>query len=63
MEVEEGEEGEVSRASVAVSEDEGNDSNGSFSASDAGGDAAETGGVDSAGEEDEETEGEVMVLS
>ena len=43
---------------------EGNDSSESFSASEAGGDVAETGGIDSAGEEDEEDmEGEVMDLS
>lgn len=58
------EEEEISRASITVSEDAGNDSNGSFSASDAGQDAVETGGWDSAGEEeDEEAEGELMDLS
>ena len=58
------EEGETSHASITVSEDEGNDSNGSFSASDAGGDVAETGGLDSAGEEaEEDSEGEAMDLS
>ena len=42
---------------------EGNDSSGSFSASEVGGDNAETGGLDSVGEEDEEdVEGEVMDL-
>jgi hypothetical protein len=56
-------EGEISHASIAVSENEGTDSNGSFSASDAGGNTAETGGLDSAGEEEEEMEGEVMDLS
>jgi hypothetical protein len=56
-------EGEISHAAIAVNEDEGTDSNGSFSTNDAGGDAAETGGLDSAGEEEEETEGEVMHLS
>jgi hypothetical protein len=44
-------------------DDEGNDSSQSFSASEAGGDVAETGGVDSAGEEDEGAEGESMDLS
>ena len=43
---------------------EGNDSSESFSASETGEDVAETGGVDSAGEEDEEDpEGEAMDLS
>lgn len=43
---------------------EGNDSSESFSASEAGGDVAEAGGLDSADEEDEEDmEGEVMDLS
>ena len=43
---------------------EGNDSSESFTASEAGGDVAETGGLDSAGEEDDEnTEGGVMDLS
>lgn len=42
---------------------EGNDSSESFTASEAGGDVAETGGVDSAGEEDEDAEGEAMDLS
>ena len=43
---------------------EGNDSSESFSASEAGGDVAETGGLDSAGEEDEEdADAEVMDLS
>ena len=35
----------------------------SFSASEAGGDDAEIGGLDSAGEEEDETEGELMDLS
>ena len=47
--------------SVKVGEEEGNDSNESFSASETGGDVVETGGLDSAGEE--ETEGESMDLS
>jgi hypothetical protein len=42
---------------------EGNDSSESFSASEAGGDAGETGAIDSAGEEDEDAEGEAMDLS
>jgi len=43
---------------------EGNDSSEWFSASEASGDVAESGGLDSAGEKDEEdTEGEVMDLS
>lgn len=46
-----------------VGEEEGIDSNDSFSASEAGGDVAETGVLDSAGEEEEETEGEPMDLS
>jgi hypothetical protein len=46
-----------------VGEGEGNDSNGSFSESGTGGDVAETGGLDSAGEDDDETEGELMDLS
>ena len=49
-----------------VADEEGNDSNESFSASEAGGDVAATGGLDSAGEEEEEedeTEGEPMDLS
>jgi hypothetical protein len=53
------EEGETS----IVVEEEGNDSNGSFSASETGGDVVETGGLDSAGEEDEEIEGEPMDVS
>jgi len=40
-----------------------NDSSKWFSASEAGGDVSETGGVDSAGEEDEYAEGEAMDLS
>ena len=43
--------------------EEGNDSNSSFSVSETSGDFAETGGLDSAGEEDEDTEGEPMDLS
>ena len=54
-----GEEGDI----LNEEEDEVNDSNGSFSGSETGGDVAETGGLDSAGEEDEETEGELMDLS
>jgi len=53
-----------------VVEDDENDSNESFSASEAGGNVAPIGGLDSAGEEDEdeedeeeETEGEPMDLS
>ena len=42
---------------------EGNGSSESFSASEADGDVAETGGLDSAGEEDEDVEGEAMDLS
>jgi hypothetical protein len=42
---------------------EGNDSSESFSASEAGGDVAEIAGVESAGEEDEDAEGEIMDLS
>lgn len=42
--------------------EEGNDSNGLFDVSEMGGDVAETGGLDSAGEGDEETEGESMDL-
>ena len=42
---------------------EGIDSSESFSASEPGGDVAETGGVDSAGEEDEDAKGEAMDLS
>jgi len=53
-----GEEGYTSN----VGED-GSDSNGSFSVSEPGVDVAETGGLDSAGEEDEEIEGEPMDLS
>jgi len=41
----------------------GNDSSEWYSASEADGDVAETGGVDSAGEEDEDAEGEAMDLS
>ena len=44
-------------------EDEGNDSNASFSASETGGEGMQTGGLDSAGEEDQKTEGEPMDLS
>jgi hypothetical protein len=43
-----------------VAEDEGNDSNGSISVSEPSGEELETGGVDSAGEEDGETE-EVLI--
>ena len=38
-------------------DEEGDDSNGSLSVSETGEDVAETGGLDSAGEEEEETEG------
>lgn len=41
----------------------GNDPTESFSASEAGGDDVEIGGLDSAGEEEDETEGELMDLS
>ena len=54
------EEGYISHASTEVSEDDGNDSNGSSIASDARWEGAETGGLDSAGEEEEEMEGEVI---
>jgi hypothetical protein len=54
-----GEEGDTSN----VGEEEGSDSNGSFSMSETGGDVAETGGLDSAGEDDDETQGEPMDLS
>ena len=47
---------------MSVEEMEGDDSNGSFTASETGGDVVDTGGLDSAGEEDE-TEGELMDLS
>jgi hypothetical protein len=57
------ERGDDSISSERVGEEEGNGSNDSFSASETGGDVAETGGVDSAGEEEEETEGEPMDLS
>ena len=53
-----GEEGDTSN----VGEEESSDSNGSFSVSETSEDVAETGGLDSAGEEDE-TEGEPMDLS
>ena len=53
------EEGETSN----VAEEEANDSNGSFSASETGGDVTATGGLDSAGEEEEEPEGEPMDVS
>jgi hypothetical protein len=53
-----GEEGDTSNAW----EEEGNDSNGLFGVSETGGDVAETGGLGSAGEEDEETEGVPMDL-
>jgi hypothetical protein len=41
-------------------EDEGNTTNNSFSASETGGEAAEVGGLDSAGEDEDKTEGEPM---
>ena len=50
-------------SSEKVGDGEGNDSTESFSASEAGGDDAEIGGLDSAGEEEDETEGEWMDLS
>ena len=53
--------GDDSNSSEWVGHEEANDSNASFSASEAGGDVAETGGLDNAGEE--ETEGEPMDLS
>jgi hypothetical protein len=58
----------ISNASETGGEDDGNDWNQSFSASETGGDVSGTGGLDSAGEEEEEeeeegTEGEPMDLS
>ena len=50
-------------SSERVHDEQGNDPTESFSASEAGGDDAEIGGLDSAGEEEEETEGELMDLS
>jgi hypothetical protein len=57
-----GEGGDDSISSERIGDEEGNDSNECFSASEVGGDDAETGGVDSAGEE-EEIEGEPMDIS
>ena len=56
-----GDGGDDSISSKRVGDEEGNESNEFFSASEAGGNDAETGGLDSAGEE--ETEGESMDLS
>ena len=58
-----GAEGDDSISLERVADEEGNDSNESFSASEAGGDDAEIGGLDSAGEEEDGTEGELMDLS
>jgi len=59
-----GEGGDDLISTERIGDEEGNDLKESFSASEAGGDDPETGGLDSAGEEEEEeTEGEPMDLS
>ena len=47
----------------SLAENEGNGSNDSFSASETDGEAAETGGLDSAGEDEDKTEEEPMEWS